>query len=42
MISDKVIFSRQLAAMLNAGIPITRALYTLNNPNSTLGKSWRI
>lgn len=39
-ISDKVIFSRQLAAMLNAGIPITRALYTLSKqtPNSTFRK----
>ncbi len=27
---DKTIFSRQLSAMLNAGIPITRALYTLS------------
>lgn len=33
-ISDKVIFSRQLAAMLNAGIPITRALYTLSKQTS--------
>ena len=39
-ISDKFIFSRQLAAMLNAGIPITRALYTLSKqtPNSTFRK----
>ena len=39
-ISDKVIFSRQLAAMLNAGIPITRALYTLSKqtPNPTFRK----
>ena len=27
---DKTIFSRQLAAMLNAGIPITRSVYTLS------------
>lgn len=40
-ISDKVIFSRQLAAMLNAGIPITRALYILSKqtPNSTFRKA---
>ena len=27
--ADKVLFSRQLAAMLNAGIPVTQALFTL-------------
>ncbi|HZJ82483.1 MAG TPA: type II secretion system F family protein [Clostridia bacterium] len=36
-LGDKTLFSRQLAAMLNAGIPITRALFTLseqtNNPS---------
>ena len=29
-IGDKVLFSRQLSAMINVGIPITRALYTLS------------
>jgi type IV pilus assembly protein PilC len=38
---DKTIFTRQLATMLNAGIPITRALFTLSEQasNPTLKKA---
>ncbi len=40
-LADLSLFSRQMAAMLNSGIPLTRALYTLSrqvsNPN--LGKA---
>jgi len=40
-IGDLSLFSRQLAAMLDAGIPVTRALYTLSKQvtNPTLGKA---
>lgn len=38
---DLSLFSRQLAAMLNSGIPLTRALYTLSRQvtSQTLGKA---
>ncbi len=40
-LGDLSLFSRQLAAMLNSGIPLTRALYTLSRQvtSPTLGKA---
>ncbi|MEW5785524.1 MAG: type II secretion system F family protein [Bacillota bacterium] len=40
-LGDLSLFSRQLAAMLNSGIPLTRALFTLSRQvtNPTLGRS---
>lgn len=40
-LGDLSLFSRQLAAMLNSGIPLTRALFTLSRQvtNQTLGRS---
>ena len=40
-IADLAMFSRQLASMLNAGIPLTRCLYALGEQatNPTLGKT---
>ncbi len=40
-LADLSLFSRQMAAMLNSGIPLTRAIYTLSRQvtNPTLGKT---
>ncbi len=40
-LGDLSLFSRQLAAMLNSGVPLTRALFTLSRQatNRTLGKA---
>ena len=38
-LGDLSLFSRQLAAMLNSGIPLTRALYTLSRQSTNRGLS---